>query len=192
MGRAGFSRAGTAQPSSPGSNRRSHGEGRLDPVRWRRPGRGVLMRLAAVAVLLATAAAVSWSPAQSCAPRTGAAAASPVTSHTAAAPTSHAGTQTNDTQTTSPPTVPDGSVGVPVRLADPTALTLVRPGNHVDLLRLDQHGGSKAVASAALVLSVTGATDPASGGLLLALSPAEARAAVTSSPAGFAVLIRPG
>jgi hypothetical protein len=87
--------------------------------------------------------------------------------------------------------VPLGSVGVPIRLADPTALSLVHPGNRVDLLRLDETGGSTAVAAAALVLRVTGAGDPTAGGLLLALSPAEAPRAVAEPSHGFAILIRP-
>ncbi|MFF5079644.1 hypothetical protein ACFY36_21530 [Actinoplanes sp. NPDC000266] len=88
--------------------------------------------------------------------------------------------------------MPSGTVGVPVRLADPTALSLVKPGNRVDLLRLDDKGATTSVAAAALVLTVTGASDPTTGGLLLALSPAEAERAVATSSHGFAVLIRPG
>jgi hypothetical protein len=88
--------------------------------------------------------------------------------------------------------VPVGTVGVPVRLAEPTALTLVRPGDHVDLFRVGSAGaGATAVAAAALVLGVTGADDPTAGGLLLALTPAEAAKAVTGQGAGFAVQIRP-
>jgi hypothetical protein len=80
---------------------------------------------------------------------------------------------------------------VPVRLADPAALTLVRPGNRVDLLRLDDAAGrTTAVAAAALVLEVTGADDPTAGGLLLAVSPTEAQQAVSTGH-GFAILIRP-
>jgi sugar/nucleoside kinase (ribokinase family) len=88
--------------------------------------------------------------------------------------------------------VPKGSVGVPIRLADPTALSLVRPGNRVDLLRVDARRQPTAVAAAALVLNVTGAGDPTTGGLLLALTPAEAQQAVTGSDNGFAIVIRPG
>jgi hypothetical protein len=88
--------------------------------------------------------------------------------------------------------VPRGSVGVPVRLAEPTALTLVHPGDRVDLLRIDEAGGgTTSVAAGALVLSVTGADDPTAGGLLLALNPAEAQKAVATPGHGFAVLIRP-
>jgi hypothetical protein len=83
-------------------------------------------------------------------------------------------------------------VGVPVRLAEPTALTLVRPGDMVDLLSMDETGhGATPVASAALVLAVTGADEPTAGGLLLALRPAEAEKAVAAQGRGFAVLIRP-
>jgi hypothetical protein len=83
-------------------------------------------------------------------------------------------------------------VGVPVRLAEPTALTLVHPGDRVDLLRVDEVGGrTTSVAAGALVLSVTGADDPTAGGLLLALNPAEAQKAVVMPGHGFAVLIRP-
>ncbi|SNY05592.1 hypothetical protein [Paractinoplanes atraurantiacus] len=88
--------------------------------------------------------------------------------------------------------MPSGTVGVPIRLADPTALSLVKPGNRVDLLRLDDKGATTPVAAAALVLTVTGASDPTTGGLLLALPPAEAERAVVTSDHGFAILIRPG
>ncbi|WP_248293661.1 hypothetical protein [Actinoplanes sp. TBRC 11911] len=88
--------------------------------------------------------------------------------------------------------MPKGSVGVPVRLADPTALSLVRPGNRVDLLRIDARRQPTTVATAALVLNATGTSDVTTGGLLLALTPAEAQQAVTGSDEGFAVVIRPG
>lgn len=178
----------TAQPTAHGSARRIRGDGRLDPVRWHRPARGTLLRLAAVAVLLATAAAASWSPVRTtgttgatCADETGADETGAATPPPAvAAPPSAA---------TTPSAVPSGSVGVPVRLTDPTALSLVRPGNRVDLLRPDD---ASTVATAALVLKVTGAGDPTAGGLLLALSPADAVRAVAAPGHGFAILIRPG
>jgi hypothetical protein len=71
-------------------------------------------------------------------------------------------------------------------------LSLVRPGNRVDLLRLDASDQATSVAAAALVLNVTGATDPTTGGLLLALTPAEAQRTVTNAAKGFAIVIRPG
>jgi hypothetical protein len=46
---------------------RKRNEPRLDPVRWRRPGHSTLIRLIAVAVLLAVGAMVSWSRPQRCA-----------------------------------------------------------------------------------------------------------------------------
>jgi hypothetical protein len=157
-------------------------------VRWRRPGRGTLLRLVAVAALLATAAAVSWSSPQSC-DLSGPAFPAPP-SHPAGA--SPAPTASSPDQALAAPVVPDGRVGVPIRLADPTALSLVRPGNRVDLLRVGGPGGRPtAVAAAALVLRVTGADDPTTGGLLLALTPPEAQQAVTSRE-GFAIVIRPG
>lgn len=179
-------RSPTPRPPAHGSARRDDADMRLDPVRWRRPGRGTLLRLVAVAVLLATAAVVSWSRPESCTPPTGAAAVPPPSSIPAAAPLPRARSAAG------PSGVPAGSVGVPVRLADPTALTLVHPGNRVDLLRLDSATGrTTAVAAAALVLEVTGPTDPTNGGLLLALTPPEARQAVTTTGEGFAILIRP-
>jgi hypothetical protein len=79
-----------------------------------------------------------------------------------------------------------------VRLAEPTGLTLVHPGDRVDLFRVDEPGGrATAVAAAALVLGVTGADEPTGGGLLLALTPAEADKAVATPGHGFAVVIRP-
>jgi hypothetical protein len=88
--------------------------------------------------------------------------------------------------------VPPGAVGVPIRLAEPTALKLIHPGDHVDVFRVPEAGESpQAIATAALVLGVTGAEDPTAGGLLLALTPAEARRTVTAPAGGYAVLIRP-
>jgi hypothetical protein len=175
MGRFGTSRGGAALPEAQGS---SGGDGRLDPVRWRRPARGLLLRLAAVAILLGTAALVSWSPPPTCDPPT----------YTVPAAASSSPSAPAEARA-----VPPGSVGVPVRLADPAALALVEAGNRVDLLRLDDSAGTTtAVAEAALVLRVTGADDPTAGGLLLALAPDEADRAVATSGQSFAVRIRPG
>ena len=271
MGRPGTSRLGAAHPKAHGSDSRDSGEGRLDPVRWRRPARGMLLRLAAVAVLLGTAALMAWSPPQSCGDQVGVAAASRAAAAstppngdrppgTAKSPYGGGGPGTTTDGRGGPgtasdgrggpgtasdggsggpgtttaggpagkpdgkrpadagpagdhstggddpasdaaaaqlaaagaPAVPPGSLGVPVRLADPTALALVRAGNRVDLLRREgADGKTTSVAAAALVLDVTGAGDP-TGGLLLALSPAEAERAVADPDHGFAILIRPG
>ena len=213
MGITGYPRRLSAPPTTVGSDRRPHGDGRLDPVRWRRPGRGMLVRLTAVAALLATAAAVSWSPPQTCAPVAGAPAFAPPSSRGPASQpsmngmagaTPPAGVESGGGTHRAPDVgiarngvssaaVPPGSVGVPVRLAEPSALALVHPGNHVDLLRLDSEtGGTTTVATAALVLDVTGLDDPTTGALLLALAPAQARQAVVTRRQGYAVVIRPG
>jgi hypothetical protein len=205
---------------APSWPRRKRAEPRLDPVHWRRPGRGTLIRMIAVAALLSVGAVAAWSRAPACAPPT-AAAAGP---SSAATPPAAGGTRpTPDASARSQPwpgrsdatgeagaggkatgtvasgggdqsghPVPAGRVGVPVRLAEPTALTLVHPGDQVDLLRVDRTGhGATAVATGAPVLDVTGSDDPATGGLLVALRPAEARTAVAAQGGGFAVLIRP-
>jgi hypothetical protein len=192
---------------------RTRPEPRLDPVRWRRPGRGPLLRLVAVAALLAVAAAAVLFRPQTCAPSppvagplTGRAASRPPggeadpaarTADASAGPIPGVGAGPNPgsggASRNGAPAVPPGTVGVPVRLAEPTALTLVRPGDKVDLLRVNDTGqDSTTIAGAALVLSVTGADDPTAGGLLLALRPAEAAKAVATQGRGFAILIRPG
>ncbi|GAA4593504.1 hypothetical protein BJY16_001004 [Actinoplanes octamycinicus] len=154
---------------------------RLDPVRLRPPGRGLLLRLGAIVVLLGIAAVlVRARPA-----------GAPCAAPTAAKATARASPLPSGAAP-GRPVIPDGTVGVPVRLADPTALALVHPGNRVDLLRLDDEGDATPVASAALVLDVTGADDPAVGGLLLALDGEEAARAVAAPSRGFAILIRPG
>ncbi|MEU4687364.1 hypothetical protein [Actinoplanes sp. NPDC023714] len=156
---------------------------RLDPVRWSRPRRGSLIRAALAAVLLLTSAAVLWFQPSAHGP----VAPGPPQSAARASATTPAGATPADQSAAG---IPPGRVGVPVRLADPTALTLVRPGQRVDLLRPGDR--TTPVASAALVLEVTGENDPATGGLLLALAPEEAERAVAASDGGFAILIRPG
>ena len=182
----------------------SRTEGRLDPIRWRRPGRGALLRSGVIAALLITAAFLTWSGPETCAPPMSQAGdakakAAPASSSVAgtrpAAPTGSA-TREGGSDAVEPShgraPVPPGRVGVPVRLAEPTALALVRPGDHVDLLRAGkQDRQADAIAAAALVLGVTGADDPTAGGLLIALTPAEAAKAVAEPGGGFAVLIRP-
>jgi len=179
--------------------RRGRAEARLDPVRWRRPGRGSLIRLASITALLVTAVLILWSGPETCAPPPTPAAGS-TAARSAAAASQNASAHGQDSALPKPvdsggssrATVPAGTVGVAVRLAEPTALALIHPGDRVDLLRVgdDIHEPS-AVAAAALVLSVTGADDPTTGGLLVALTPAEAATAVAQPGRGFAVLIRP-
>lgn len=91
--------------------------------------------------------------------------------------------------------LPDGTVGVPVRLAEPAALAVVRPGSRVDLLAVPAGAPSPApelIAPRALVLDVVGADAlDGSSALYLALSPAHAHRTV-GLPEGsrFAVLVR--
>ncbi|MBM7492358.1 hypothetical protein JOD64_003580 [Micromonospora luteifusca] len=97
--------------------------------------------------------------------------------------------------TRSPLPLPSGAVGLPVRLAEPATLAVVRPGARVDLLSAAPDGvGTEAtlLAPAALVLDVlgTGATDESSA-LYLALRPDQAQRAV-GLPEGtrFAIVVR--
>ncbi|MGC4893364.1 flagellar biosynthesis protein FlgA [Micromonospora sp. DT31] len=155
------------------------GEGTLRPVRWRGlPRRRTLLRVTLVAVLLGTAAAVLRSPSD-CAPgpaRVSAPGPSAGPSATAVA-------------------LPAGSVGVPVRLAEPAALAVLRPGARVDLLVVPAGGsdGPTLVATRALVLDVVGSAGAVDGSsaLYLALPPEQARRAV-GLPEGsrFAVVVR--
>jgi hypothetical protein len=194
-------------------------DARLDPVRWRRPGRGTVIRAAAVCALLVAAVSVPWSRPNDCRPPDPADA---MTTHasTGGDPASDAAALSLSEQpdpgevgsgrpgsgrpgSSEPagggqaarrPAVPAGTVGVPVRLAEATALRLVHAGDRVDLIGVDPAGGSPSpVADDALVLGVTGADDPTVGGLLLALDPAEARRTVGAPErTRFAVLIHPG
>jgi hypothetical protein len=84
---------------------------------------------------------------------------------------------------------PPGTVGVPVRLSEPAALRLVRVRDRVDLFRPSD--STHPIASAALVLGVTNTDDPLAGGLLLALPPDAAKAAVEQPAEGFAVIVHP-
>jgi len=164
---------------------RTRREPRLDPVRWRRPGRSALLRTAVVAALVATAALLTWTGPGSPGPPTS---AEPARSPGRADPATSAPTAGDGAR----PAVPPGLIGVPIRLAEPTALKLIHPGDHVDVFRVSETGDRPAaIATSALVLGVTGAEDPTTGGLLLALTPTEARRTVTSPAGGYAVLIRP-
>jgi hypothetical protein len=82
--------------------------------------------------------------------------------------------------------VPPGTVGVPVRLADPAALALVVPGDRVDLLAIGRQ--PTVLATDTLVLAV--ALDE--GALLLALGSDQARRTAGARPGtAFSVVVRP-
>ncbi|MFC0004746.1 flagellar biosynthesis protein FlgA [Micromonospora siamensis] len=91
--------------------------------------------------------------------------------------------------------LPSGAVGVPVRLAEPAALAVLRPGARVDLLVVPaggRAGEAVLLASGAQVLDVVGAAAlDGSSALYLALTPGQAQRAV-GQPEGsrFAVVVR--
>ncbi|RZU73128.1 hypothetical protein EV384_1525 [Micromonospora kangleipakensis] len=162
-------------------------EGSLRPVRWRGlPRGGTLLRVTLVAMLLGLAAAVLRTP-SGCPPGAAPAALGPTASASPAAtpPGSRGGALP----------LPDGAVGVPVRLAEPAALAVLRPGARVDLLVVPAGGAAGAavlVAARALVLDVVGADAvDGSSALYLALRPEQAQRAV-GLPEGsrFAVVVR--
>ncbi|MCW3841870.1 flagellar biosynthesis protein FlgA [Micromonospora yasonensis] len=169
------------------------GEGTLRPVRWRGlPRGGTLLRVALVAMLLGVAAAVLSTPA-GCPPpgegRAGPASATPVPA--APGPAAPA-----PGPSTGALPLPSGSVGVPVRLAEPAALAVLRPGARVDLLVVPAGtaaGEATLLAPRALVLDVVGAAGAVDGSsaLYLALRPEQAQQAV-GVPEGsrFAVVVR--
>jgi hypothetical protein len=173
--------AATRSPEASGPEQMSvaHDNARLDPVRWRRPGRSTLLRWTTVALLLVTAAGALYarSP-ETCTPATGAPAA---TSPASSQPPSDGRPALG---------VPQGSVGVPVRLAEPAALSVLRAGDRVDLMAAGT-GEPRRVATNALVIGVNSADDP-SAGVFLAVSPEEARRAVEfPADARLSILVRP-
>ncbi|WP_416901223.1 flagellar biosynthesis protein FlgA [Micromonospora echinospora] len=180
---------------------RTVGERSLRPVRWPgRPGAGPLLRAGLVATLLGLAAVVLYAP-PGCGPAPGGAPAATASAPTGPAPddappvTADAGTgERADDRPGGALPLPGGTVGVPVRLAEPAALAVVRPGSRVDLLALPAAGPATTVllASRALVLDVVGAGDlDGSSALYLALAPPQAER-VVGQPEGsrFAVIVR--
>ncbi|MEU2611350.1 flagellar biosynthesis protein FlgA [Micromonospora sp. NPDC007271] len=161
------------------------GEGSLRPVHWRGLPRGTtLLRVTLVAALLGLAAAVLHTP-TGCPPG-----ATPTHPGPAASPAPPGAARPSGALP-----LPGGSVGVPVRLAEPAALAVLRPGARVDLLVIPAGGAAgeaTLLAARALVLDVVGAgaVDGASA-VYLALRPEQAQRAV-GVPEGsrFAVVVR--
>ncbi len=91
----------------------------------------------------------------------------------------------------------DGMVAVPVRLADPAAAALLRPGDRVDVLAAptgpDGPPAASVVAAAAPVLAVPEATAAAEGALVvLAATPfSAARLASAEVSSRLSVVVRP-
>ncbi|MEU0153415.1 flagellar biosynthesis protein FlgA [Micromonospora fulviviridis] len=168
------------------------GDASLRPVRWRGLPRGrTLLRVALVAVLLGLAAAVLKTPG-GCPP--GALPAVAPTP-TGGAPAGGGVPLGGDRRAAALP-LPAGAVGVLIRLAEPAALAVLRPGARVDLLVVPAGGAAGAatlLAPRALVLDVVGAAGAVDGSsaLYLALRPEQAQRAV-GLPEGsrFAVVVR--
>lgn len=196
------------------------GEASLRPVRWRGLPRGrTLLRVVLVAMLLGLAAAVlktpagcrpGGSPAGAPTPTGGAPAAGAPAAGGGApgdgvqagggAPGDRApggGVQAGGDRRAAALPLPAGAVGVPIRLAEPAALAVLRPGARVDLLVVPAGGATGAAATLlaprALVLDVVGAAGAVDGSsaLYLALRPEQAQRAV-GLPEGsrFAVVVR--
>ncbi len=173
-------------------------EASLRPVRWRGLPRGrTLLRVALVAVLLGLAAAVLQTPG-GCPPGAVPAVAPTPTGDVPAGgglPAGAGAPAGGDRRAAALP-LPAGAVGVPVRLAEPAALAVLRPGARVDLLVVPAGGAAGAatlLAPRALVLDVVGAAGAVDGSsaLYLALRPEQAQRAV-GLPEGsrFAVVVR--
>ncbi len=136
---------------------------RLDPLRWRPPGRGTLVRVVVVAALLVTAVATLY--ARDPAPPRAGDAAPPATAAAPSAPSPSAARGGSSAARGGRPVVPAGTVGVPVRLAEAAALAVVRPGDRVDLLAARPTGGAAVtVAAGVLVLGVIGGGAADTGG----------------------------
>lgn len=191
-------------------SRRGEAEPRLDPVRWRLPHRGAVVRAGLTAALLLTAVAALYArePAGTAdavpTPAPAAAGAPPPGSRTPAsslpgfAPAGSAGPGLGGSGHDGARgwlAVPGDRVGVPVRLVEPATLAVVRPGDRVDLLAAP--AGRQAtpitIAADALVLGVTADADGLPGAALyLALTRAEAERVVGApEQARFAALVRP-
>lgn len=157
---------------------------RLDPVgRVRMPRRATTLRAALVAALLLTAAGLVYSGG-------GRAdgAPSPVDQPAPASTPAWPVEVTPEFAGARQP-IPDGMVGLPVPLAEPAALAVLRPGDRVDLLTVPAAGGDPApLAAGARVLAV----DRAGGSVLLSLTEGQAQAVLaTPAESRYAVVVRP-
>jgi hypothetical protein len=187
-------------------------DGTLAPSRWPvRPSGGSTLRWALVAALLTLALGLLYlrQPSSPCPDPTAAersaerssGAAPAGTTSPSGEPGARAGASGSPPAATGGPLpVPAGAVGVPIRLAEPAALTVARPGARVDLLAVP--GGDRAVraprptvlAARALVLDILEAApdEGAASAIYLALSPDQAHRAVgMPEPTRFAIIVRP-
>lgn len=187
-----------ALPSAAMRTLSSGSSARLDPVRrLPLPRRGPLLRLSVVALLLVTAATLAYG-----------ADTAPDTEPAGGADPTSTGSETTSTSRPGlavpggPPAasaghpgererlpLPPELVGVAVPLGEPTALTVLRPGDRVDLFSVPAAGGDPVPhAEGALVL----AADAAAATLFVALTPEQAHEVVAvPASARFAVIVRP-
>lgn len=151
----------------------------LRPVRWQlRPRRVTALRATMVTLLLTVAAGVLYAgEPTTCSTR-------PTSDPPAAAIAEQPAAKGR--------ALPAGTVGVPITLAEPAALTVVRPGARVDLLAVPPEPTEPLlVASEVLVLEVLPDAGSGAGALYLALRPTQAQRAVGQPPGSrFAVVIR--
>jgi len=162
----------------------------LRPSRWPpHRGGGPVLRWALVAALLVLAAGVLYlrQPQPTC--------PDPAETPLAAASGPASGAPTDGARLP----LPAGAVGVPIRLAEPASVAVVRPGVRVDLLAVPAAGGSARtpepalVAARVLVLDVleAGPTDGGATALYLALQPDQAHRAIgMPDPTRFAIIVR--
>lgn len=181
---------------------RSDREPSLRPARWLgRPQTSTLLRATLVAALLTAAAGVLYSQEPPACPDAGAAtgttAAQPAEGP-GAQPAERAGAARQAEEQIAPSVpIPAGLVGVPIRLAEPAALAVVRPGGRVDLLAIpattsrEAPGRPAVLAASALVLDVLAGESDGPAAILLALDPNQARRAVAlPDTTRFAVILR--
>lgn len=179
--------APAATATSPRWRTRRLAPDRLDPAgRLRLPGRRTLWRLGAVAALLLTAAGALHAGTQP-RPAPDPAVATPGARHAVDVETDPPAAPDPADQPVRLP-VPPGAVGVPVRLGDPAGLSLLHPGDRVDLFAVATSGDLVRLATGVTVLAV----DAPAAALLLALSEQQSQDVVAAAPtAAFAITIRP-
>lgn len=164
---------------SGGGSRRKE---RLDPVRWRAPRRGTVVRAAVVTTLLALAAAVVWADVGAddrCTPRE--ARASPDARERSPGP------RTADGKALP---VPAGLVGVPVRVGEAASVAVVRPGHRVDVIAAP--AGRPAVTLAGDLLVLAASNDEVTAVILVAATDQQARRLAASPPdVRLSITVRP-
>lgn len=157
---------------------------RLDPVRWRVPRRGTVIRASLVAALLTLAAGVVWADSgggDRCPPRY---------SRGSPSGTAAARTPAKPTGDGRALPVPPGMVGVPVRVAEIASVAVVRPGHRVDVIATPSGKPARTVAADLLVLAAT--SDDVTAVILVATTDHQARQLASSPPdVRLSITVRP-